>query len=286
MNLGSPRPGLIGLALLLCALAFPASASAANINVSHGSLDFGQQEISTPPAVGQRLTVTVSNAAGTNLVVGLITISGSSAFVKVLDDCSGASLAAGQNCQFAIAFDPSVAGALTASFSIPSNGGSLPPFVMTGTGVAARVFSPNTPSHGFGTVDVFDGTPTNGFFRVTNAGSAAMTFETLANNGVKVTGADAAHFQIISQDCTGADDRSQCVLRRSGGVRPAKFRRQGGEPSLPAQRSWRYQRHHADRRRHRGEIRVFARGAQLRQQSVSAAADAEPHDHQPRQLTR
>lgn len=140
----------------------------------------------------------------TSLNIGTIAATGSSAFYKVpgYDGCSGQSILPQNLCTVFFAFDPATLGAHGGTVNIPSNAPTIS-VGMTGSGVAAGVFSPNTPSHGFGTVDVFDGTPTNGFFRVTNAGSAPMTFKTPDENGVKLTGADAADFQIISQDCVG-----------------------------------------------------------------------------------
>lgn len=178
----------------------PAAAhAAAAISIAPtGTLAFGDRDILAVPQPHQNKTVIVYSTGNANLVIGDPLLTGSSTFSKVQDNCSGQTLSPGQLCTIVLGFDPEVVGPYSATLTVPSNVGVATSINMTGTGVAAPVFSPDPPSNGFGEVDVFDGAPGNGFFRVTNAGSAAMNI-----SSVSVTGTGAANFTITSQNCTG-----------------------------------------------------------------------------------
>lgn len=163
-----------------------------------GTVAFGDQDILATPVPSQHKTVTVYSTGNANLVIGDPILTGSTAFYKVQDNCSGQTLPPSQLCTIVLGFDPEVVGPYAATLTVPSNVGVTTSVDLSGNGVASPVFSPDPTSHGFGDIDVFAGTPGNGFFRITNAGSAPMNI-----SSVSVTGTGAANFTITSQNCTG-----------------------------------------------------------------------------------
>ncbi|MBI5309987.1 MAG: choice-of-anchor D domain-containing protein, partial [Actinobacteria bacterium] len=205
-NLGFPRPGLIGLAVLLCALLAPAAAhAAAGISVSPSSVNFGNQDILDEPLPIQYKTVTVYSvgSVGSTLVIGTVAVSGTTAIYEVQDNCSGAALdrtaIETESCTVVLAFDPATAGAHTGSLVVPSNAGPNVSVSLTGNGTATGEFSPNPQAQSFGQVDVFAGAPVSAWFRITNSGSATLTIGT-----VSIAGTNAVDFTIGEQNCAGA----------------------------------------------------------------------------------
>jgi trimeric autotransporter adhesin len=109
-----------------------------DLRVSPSSLQFGTQSIGE---VRPTQTIDFDNSAdGTGpLVAGGVSLAGADAgdFDLVFDNCSGASIPPGDDCQIGVRYAPVASGPSQASVQIPSNGSTLPVEVaLSGTGVA------------------------------------------------------------------------------------------------------------------------------------------------------
>ena len=83
--------------------------------------DFGSQNVAAGATIP--FTFTVTNDGAINLVLGTVTIVGSSAshFALDTDNCSGVTLAPAASCTIDVVFDPSTTGPKSATLRIPSN---------------------------------------------------------------------------------------------------------------------------------------------------------------------
>ncbi len=105
---------------------------------SASSLAFGSQPLGRP---GAAQTVTLTNGGAVPLGVSGLSMSGSTAFTKTADSCTGTSLAVGASCQVSLEFSPKSAGGSSAmlAFVTSNSAVSTAPVALTGTGV------PNVP---------------------------------------------------------------------------------------------------------------------------------------------
>lgn len=87
--------------------------------VEPAALEFGRREVGSGPSSPQ--TVTVRDLGAAPLSIGLVAVGGpgAAAFTIVSDDCSGATLQAGDDCELAVAFTPSAATPWGADVEIP-----------------------------------------------------------------------------------------------------------------------------------------------------------------------
>src|SRR4051794_6162677 len=112
----------------------PTPTSAPAVTLTPTSLTFGPQDTGTTSA-SQSIKVTNSGNAG--LFINSATTRGANPldFTQVDDQCSGITLAAGASCSVAIVFNPTQAGARSATFSVADNAANSPQSAsITGTG--------------------------------------------------------------------------------------------------------------------------------------------------------
>jgi len=168
-----------------------------DITVTPTSLDFGSVAVgSSRPAQ----TVTVRNHGCSSLTIGTITLGGTNAgeFATQNDNCSGQSLAPGASATLQVVFNPTSAGAKTATLSIPSNDPDEDPFnvPLSGTGTQPNI-TVNPTSIDFGSVQVGSSSaPTT--VTVTNDGTANLNVGTISLGGV-----NADQFAIQNDNCSG-----------------------------------------------------------------------------------
>jgi hypothetical protein len=105
--------------------------------------DFGPVTLATTAAK----TVTVSNSGTTELALGDVTLAGAGAFTITADGCGKRTLEPGTTCDVALAFAPTVAGAVAATLTVTSDAANSPQAVaITGTGVAVAAPPVSTPT--------------------------------------------------------------------------------------------------------------------------------------------
>ena len=104
-----------------------------DISVSPNSYNFGSVDIGNTSTQ----TFTISNTGSANLIVGTISIEGTSEFRIYENYCSGATIAPSSSCMFQAQFSPTSAGTKSATISILSNDPDENPLniALTGTGV-------------------------------------------------------------------------------------------------------------------------------------------------------
>ncbi|MBL9016285.1 MAG: choice-of-anchor D domain-containing protein [Myxococcales bacterium] len=186
-------PGGTAMATLNAAAVAPTA-----LTITGSPFDFGNVVVGTTTTVNRVFTVT--NSGGVTSGTLTVTPAGSNPaqFVKTADTCNGQTLAAGANCTFTVNFAPTSIGAKSASFDVSANPGGLVSGAVSGTGInnATIVITPNATDFGSVTVGA---NSTQSSFVVTNSGGVA----TGALAAPTLTGAQAAQFNIVSQNCTG-----------------------------------------------------------------------------------
>lgn len=83
---------------------------------------------------GGPTTVTITNNGGASLILGTLS-SSSGLYVISSDSCTGQTVNAGNTCTFALTFTPTVAGAASATITVPDNVGNPDTISATGTGL-------------------------------------------------------------------------------------------------------------------------------------------------------
>jgi hypothetical protein len=118
-----------------------------DLQVSPSSLQFGTQFTGEG---GPTQTIDVDNSADGSgpLLTGAVSLGGADAgdFDLVFDNCSGASISPGDDCQIGVRYAPAASGPSQASVQIPSNGSTSPVVVaLSGSGQATPV-PPENPA--------------------------------------------------------------------------------------------------------------------------------------------
>jgi hypothetical protein len=132
--------------------AYTIAEPAAAVAVDPLSLAFGSRRAHTRSAPQ---TVTVENSGNVPLVIGRLVLGGPAAgqYEVVSDGCSETTLAAGDECQFAVVFAPTAGGAQDASVEVPTSAGDQT-VALSGSGVVPPAGVSITPAGlDFGTVD-------------------------------------------------------------------------------------------------------------------------------------
>jgi len=205
-----------------------ASASSPAVTLSPTSLTYASTTVGVTTAT-QTVTVKNSGTGALTLTSETITGTNASSFVISSNNC-GASLAAGASCAVAIAFDPTIAGSLSASLSVADNATGSPQTVaLTGTATSpapattTTTLSSSNPSVGTGvtvtltatvtqaagvpsgTVNFLNGTTSLGTGTLNGSGSASLTTSFSAVGTYSLTAVyegDAASAQSTSAPLT------------------------------------------------------------------------------------
>jgi hypothetical protein len=110
--------------------------------VSDSTLTFPAQTVGT---IGSAESVVLTNDGPATVSISRDSLAGpgASAFVKAADGCLGVTLAAGATCAIGYTFVPTAVGVTHATLTvISSTGQPLPPFSLSGTGLAPRASTP------------------------------------------------------------------------------------------------------------------------------------------------
>jgi hypothetical protein len=157
---------------------------------------------------GQSLTygVELTNNSGSAFAFAL-TKAGSGEFTFV-DNC-GSSVAAGAKCEIIFTFAPTVAGAVSATWSLAAHGETFTPAdggTVSGTGVATPGFTITTDAHNFGTGPLHSSTPAYGVVLSNSTDDGInLTLQTNPRN--------AADFPLTANNCPAELGPSQsCEL--------------------------------------------------------------------------
>lgn len=169
-----------------------------NIAIEPSTRDFGTSPIGT--ATGAT-TFTVRNTGTATTGALTVAVAGANPadfpIVPGGDGCTGSTLAGGATCTVAVQFQPTVAGARSATLRVQGTPGGTVTAALNGTGEAPAAIEVTPTSADFGSV----ATGTNSSpvsFTVRNTGGAATTTPT-----VVLTGVQATQFSIVSNACTG-----------------------------------------------------------------------------------
>jgi len=142
--------------------------------------------------------VVVSSAGTADLVIGTLTFTGAGKddFIFDGDNCSGESLAPGQDCTVRVAFKPLSGGLRNAVLSIPSNDPDENPknIPLSGTGLLSNV-SINPSSYDFGTMNI-GSTSAAVPFTISSTGTGELIIASIG-----VTGGDASMFNVATGTC-------------------------------------------------------------------------------------
>ncbi len=166
----------------------------AQLSVTPSTLDFGTV---TGGTVSNTQAFVVRNTGGVATAALGVTPTGSSRFVVTSDTCSTVALAPNATCSLQIRFEPTLPGAVAASFVIADSAGASTTLSVTGTGIPLEsiVVTPSVVS--FGSFVVGIGSPAH---TVTITNPSGVPTGAL---GVASTGAHVADFAITHDGCTG-----------------------------------------------------------------------------------
>ncbi|MBS1894636.1 MAG: choice-of-anchor D domain-containing protein [Actinobacteria bacterium] len=181
------------VSLLLVACLIPAMASAAPVESSPTSLDFGQETVGK---VSTAKTVEIIDPGpGAVQVVGA-TVAGLDAgdFAVAGEGCGGRSLQPSEGCQVEVVFEPQAGGARSATLEVAIEGQAAIEVPLSGTGQTMRLTVPASTT-----------------FPTTTVGSASTEKVALKNSSeagvdvteVKIEGADPGDFGIEGNNCVG-----------------------------------------------------------------------------------
>jgi hypothetical protein len=162
----------------------------ADIAFSSVTHNFGSIAVGTTTSGSTNYGVQLTNNDSTAFPFSL-SLNGSTAFTANTN--CGTSVAAGKSCEIVFVFAPTVAGTVSATWSVGANGKTFAPSnggTLTGTGLGTAAVTLTTASHAFGSIGVGSTSPVYGVV-LTNSTSSAVTltfgsvsapFFTTANN--------------------------------------------------------------------------------------------------------
>jgi len=166
------------------------------LDVSPNMVEFGDVAIGS----SRNRTTILENGGTAELSLGIVALSGpaSNDYMLRIDNCSEVTLAPGEDCSYNIEIEPSAIGLREAIVELPSNAVSSPDQQSySANGIEAPVINFLPDGFDFGQVAVGT-TNTSPDLLVENGGSAELVIDEL-----QLQGADAAEFEIASDDCTG-----------------------------------------------------------------------------------
>ena len=168
---------------------------------SPASIGFGSRQAGTGPSSSQFATFTSTGTAPVSVPGGAVTITGADAdqFVLSTESCSSEELAPTEQCQAEVRFNPTTAGAKTATLEVASDAGGSPATVaLTGTGTPFAAVGATPEELDFGPVALNAGPTAAQTFTVESIGTTPLEIE-----GVTIYTSDFADFSITDDGCTG-----------------------------------------------------------------------------------
>ncbi len=132
--------------------------------------DFGQVAVGTSSSA---LSFTVNNPTNSPTTGAIETTLTGTQFAVVTDQCSGKTLAGGNNCTITVIFLPTVTGAASTTLTVKGNPGGSAPITLTGQGVSPANLQLSVATLAFG--NVFSGENSTKAITVTNPAGAAVT---------------------------------------------------------------------------------------------------------------
>jgi len=163
------------------------------MSVNPSSVSFGNVTVGAPNSQ----TIVVQNNGAATLTISQATISGAGFTMSGL--AAPATIAAGSNTTFNVAFGPSAAGAVSGSVSLVSNAPGSPTLIpLSGTGVTVtKSLSSSTSNVAFGNVAVGSNSSQN--VAIINSGNSTVTI-----GSVNVTGAGYSSSGVVPGQTIGA----------------------------------------------------------------------------------
>jgi hypothetical protein len=200
------------------------------ISASPPNYDFGNVIVGSVQA---SQTFTITNTGTADLIIGIVTFTGTNApeFAKPDDNCSSHTLAPSGSCTVRVIFSPTSAGAKSANLTIPSNVPTLN-VPLSGTGVVASI-SVSPESYNFGNVQV-GSSSTAQTFTISSTGTADLIIGTIT-----LTGTNASEFSTLNDNCSGQTlaPSGSCTVQvvfspTSAGVKSANLTIPSNAPTL------------------------------------------------------
>jgi hypothetical protein len=151
-----------------------------SVAASNNHLDYGGVLVGRPSAAQ---SVILTNAGAVNVTLGSVTLTGPKAadFSITVDQCSGATLSAGQGCSASVVFTPSIQSPESAYLQL-AYGAGLVVIRLTGTGTIQAVLDVSPTSINFPpTVQQTSSAPQ--FVTVTNTGNAVADIRNVSISG-------------------------------------------------------------------------------------------------------
>ncbi|MCC6997727.1 MAG: choice-of-anchor D domain-containing protein, partial [Deltaproteobacteria bacterium] len=168
------------------------------LSISPTSQNFGSVLQGTTTATPQNFTVTNTGGSATGTLTATILPAGAE-FRIVTNTCT-ATLPAAGTCMVSVRFEPTSAGAKTATLQVSGTPGGTAPASLDGVGLAPASLSMSPTTFTFPST-VVAGTSTTQNFTVTNSGGVAAGSTTALATTISGTG--MAEFDITANTCTG-----------------------------------------------------------------------------------
>lgn len=154
-------------------VAIPAG-SPPSIAFNPSSLDFGTQRVGTTATK----TITVTNNGQTDLNISAVSFAAPSVYSPTGNTCVGTAVHAGQSCSVTVQFAPTLDASYTGTMNFTDDASGSPQQVaITGIGSTGLTFSPGSINFGSRQINTTSAAQT---VTVTNSGTAAITFSTVA----------------------------------------------------------------------------------------------------------
>jgi hypothetical protein len=210
------------------------------LEIDTGGLDFGAQLVGTTSST-RKVTIANGSTATVSLRLDALSLAGQAPdqfqLVPGSDHCSGATLAAGENCTVEVAFVPTSLGGKSAQLTAPSNApGSPVRLPLSGNGTdPAQSISPSAIDFGKQMIGTASTTRT-----VTLANGATASAPDVIE-GVELSGPDQDQFEITADGCSDQtvpiDGDCKVTLRfapTATGPRAATLEIASDDPTSPA----------------------------------------------------
>jgi len=187
---------------------FTGAGTRPDASLSTGSISFGDQGAGLP-SLSQ--TVLLRNTGNGTLTLSSLAVSGANARDFTATDGCGAlpsQIAVNATCPVSVVFDPSVAGAESATLTFTDNSGGVTGSTQTvslsGTGMVLMSFNPASVSFGYAGVHIASESKP---VEITNSSAIAVTI-----SSITVSGTDASDFKASSNCGTSMAASAKCTV--------------------------------------------------------------------------